>query len=45
MMEDSWDTAYQWENAEAALAYFEAAHDTQARAHRKKAWATKPMDW
>jgi hypothetical protein len=32
IMEDSWDTAYQWENAEAALAYFEAAHDTQPRA-------------
>jgi len=26
-MEDSWDTAYLWENAEAALAYFEAAKD------------------
>lgn len=26
-MEKSWDTAYLWENAEAALAYFEAAHD------------------
>ena len=24
-MEDSWDTAYMWENAECALAYFEAA--------------------
>lgn len=28
-MEDSWDTAYLWENAEAALAYFEAAIDTR----------------
>jgi hypothetical protein len=28
-MEKSWDTAYLWENAEAALAYFEAANDTQ----------------
>lgn len=28
-MEDSWDTAYLWENAEAALAYFEAAADTR----------------
>lgn len=28
-MEKSWDTAYLWENAEAALAYFEAAHDTR----------------
>ena len=27
-MEKSWDTAYLWENAEAALAYFEAAADT-----------------
>ncbi|MCF7668412.1 MAG: hypothetical protein K9N48_01395 [Verrucomicrobia bacterium] len=26
-MEDSWDTAYLWENAEAALAYFEAANE------------------
>ena len=32
IMEDSWDTAYQWENAEAALAYFEAARDTEQRA-------------
>lgn len=31
IMEDSWDTAYQWENAEAALAYFEAVRDTQPR--------------
>ena len=28
-MEKSWDTAYLWENAEAALAYFEAAVDTK----------------
>lgn len=28
-MEKSWDTAYLWENAEAALAYFEAATDTR----------------
>ena len=28
-MEKSWDTAYLWENAEAALAYFEAALDTR----------------
>jgi hypothetical protein len=28
-MEKSWDTAYLWENAEAALAYFEAADDTR----------------
>jgi hypothetical protein len=26
-MEDSWDTSYLWEDAEAALAYFEAAED------------------
>ncbi|MHC4178816.1 MAG: hypothetical protein ACYSWU_14995 [Planctomycetota bacterium] len=30
-MEKSWDTAYLWENAEAALAYFEAAVDTRRR--------------
>ena len=30
-MEKSWDTAYLWENAEAALAYFEAAADTRQR--------------
>ncbi|MGQ9590375.1 MAG: hypothetical protein ACUVYA_08780 [Planctomycetota bacterium] len=29
-MEDSWPTAYLWENAEAALAYFEAALDLRA---------------
>ena len=28
-MEESWDTAYLWENAEAALAYLEAYRDTQ----------------
>src|SRR5262249_1220632 len=31
VMEDSWDTAYLWENAEAALAYLEAYEDTQNR--------------
>jgi hypothetical protein len=31
IMEGSWDTAYLWENAEAALAYFEAAKDIQGR--------------
>jgi hypothetical protein len=31
LMEKSWDTAYLWENAEAALAYFEAAVDIRAR--------------
>ncbi len=30
-MEKSWDTAYLWENAEAALAYLEAAADTRQR--------------
>ncbi len=29
-MERSWDTAYLWENAEAALAYFEAATDLRS---------------
>jgi hypothetical protein len=29
-MEKSWDTAYLWENAEAALAYFEAASDLRS---------------
>ena len=29
-MEDSWETAYLWENAEAALAYFEAATDLRS---------------
>ncbi|HRY49218.1 MAG TPA: hypothetical protein P5186_14305 [Candidatus Paceibacterota bacterium] len=28
-MEKTWDTAYLWENAEASLAYFEAALDTR----------------
>lgn len=32
IMEDTWDTCYLWESAEAALAYFEAAQDTRARA-------------
>jgi hypothetical protein len=36
IMEDSWDTAYQWENAEAALAYFEAAADSQPRAPEQR---------
>ncbi len=31
-MEKSWDTAYLWENAEAALAFFEAAADLRQRA-------------
>jgi hypothetical protein len=38
-MEKSWDTAYLWENAEAALAYFEAAVDCR----REKARARQSM--
>ena len=34
-MEKSWDTAYLWENAEAALAYFEAALETRKSARRQ----------
>ncbi len=34
-MEKSWDTAYLWENAEAALAYFEAALDTRKSDHAR----------
>ena len=38
-MEKSWDTAYLWENAEAALAYFEAATDVRRRdPPRSRAW-------
>lgn len=38
-MEKSWDTAYLWENAEAALAYFEAARDSRRRdPSRARAW-------
>src|SRR5690606_29394440 len=32
-MEDSWDTAYLWENAEASLAYLEAFSATRNQAH------------
>jgi len=32
-MEKSWDTAYLWENAEAALAYFEAYMDTKNQSY------------
>ncbi|MBI1390554.1 MAG: hypothetical protein GC154_19150 [bacterium] len=35
-MEDSWDCAYLWENAEAALAYFEAALSTRLRSYEMK---------
>lgn len=34
-MEDSWKTAYLWENAEAALAYFEAAKDVEESERQK----------
>ncbi|MGE5297098.1 MAG: hypothetical protein ACM3VT_19920 [Solirubrobacterales bacterium] len=34
-MEKSWDTAYLWENAEAALAYFEAYEDTRNEQYRQ----------
>ena len=37
-MEKSWDTAYLWENAEAALAYFEAAADKRADRSRARDW-------
>jgi hypothetical protein len=38
-MEKSWDTAYLWENAEAALALFEAAADPLTRdAQLKRQW-------
>jgi hypothetical protein len=38
-MEQSWDTSYLWENAEAALAYFEAAADCPKRdARRRRQW-------
>jgi hypothetical protein len=32
-MEKSWDTSYLWENAEAALAYFEAYSDTKNQSY------------
>jgi hypothetical protein len=32
-MEKSWDTAYLWENSEAALAYFEAYSDTNKKSY------------
>jgi len=35
-MERSWDTAYLWENAEAAQAYLEAYHDTGQRKFLRK---------
>ncbi len=34
-MEKSWDTAYLWENAEAALACFEAYSDTRDEQHKR----------
>ncbi len=36
-MEKSWDTAYLWENAEAALAYLEAYLDTSNESYRRDA--------
>lgn len=33
-MEESWDTAYLWENAEAAAAYFEAYQDTNKQEYK-----------
>ncbi|MBI4584514.1 MAG: hypothetical protein HY717_10900 [Planctomycetes bacterium] len=35
-MEKSWDTAYLWENAEAALAFFEAADENRGDPERAK---------
>ncbi|MBK9138693.1 MAG: hypothetical protein IPM17_08025 [Verrucomicrobia bacterium] len=37
-MEKSWDTAYLWENAEAALAYFEAAQDSRRERTRARSY-------
>jgi hypothetical protein len=37
-MEKSWDTAYMWENAEAALAYAEAYEETRREAFRDEAF-------
>ena len=37
-MEKSWDTAYLWECAEAALAYFEAAAENRRDRDKKFAW-------
>jgi len=36
-MEKSWDTAYLWENAEAAMAYLEAYNDTRHEPYRADA--------
>jgi hypothetical protein len=36
-MEDSWDTAYLWENAEAAIAYLEAYRLTSDRLYEQRA--------
>jgi len=36
-MEDSWDTAYLWENAEAAIAYLEAYRLTGERCYEQRA--------
>lgn len=37
-MEKTWDTVYLWENAEAALAYFEAALDLRRERERSRQW-------
>ena len=37
IMEKSWDTAYLWENAEAAVAYLEAYHDSKDESFLKEA--------
>jgi len=37
VMEESWDTAYLWENAEAALAFLDAAEDGGGDAYRRRA--------
>jgi len=36
-MEETWNTAYMWENAEAAQAYLEAYEDTRRRTYLNKA--------
>ena len=36
IMEESWDTAYLWENAEAALAFLDAAEDGGGDAYRRR---------
>jgi len=38
-MEDSWDTSYLWENAEAAIAYLEAYSESRRREYLERALA------